>query len=208
MLTIINYGHACFKFIDENASIVFDPYDGIDGLKMPQVEANYLYVSHGHHDHNAIEYVDLIPTENRINIGSVLVPHDHHNGMKRGMNKIHIFYMGGYKIAHMGDVGCIPNEEVIKELKGLDILLIPINGFYTVSAKEAKEIVDLIKPRLVIPMHYYRKDNNSGLKDDGQIEIFKQLIDYKEVNSDTVFVNEETFNKPALIFNRSKGDIL
>ena len=208
MLLIDNLGHACFKFVDEKCSIIFDPYKGIDGLEMPKVMANYLYVSHEHFDHSARENVELLPTESRMNIGSILVPHDHHNGAKRGMNKIHIFEMGGYRIAHFGDLGCIPNREILNELMNLDIILAPINGFYTISAEELVEIVNIIKPRLVIPMHYYRKENNSGLKDDGQIEIFKKLIDYKEVNTPSVVIDEKLFDKPALIFNKSEGDIL
>ncbi len=207
MLKIINLGHASFKFVDDKVSAVFDPYEGIDGLNMPIVKANYLFISHEHHDHNAREYVELEPCENNINIGSIMVPHDHHNGAHRCINKIHIFTMGGYHIAHLGDIGCIPNDDVLEELKGLDIVLAPINGFYTIDPEELMEIINIIKPRLIIPMHYYRKENNSGLKDPGMIDRFKRLIDYKEVNEPFVLIDEKTFAKPALIFNASKGDI-
>lgn len=206
MLKISYYGHSCFKFSSENVSLVIDPYQGVPNLQMPFVSSNYCICSHNHADHNATNYVELIPTEAFINIEEIKVPHDHHEGSHRGWNKIHIFMLGGYKIAHFGDLGCIPNKEVLEKLKKLDIVLAPINGFYTISAKELKQIIDIIKPRLIIPMHYYRKENNSGYKDDNQIEIFKTLIEYKEVNDDSIFINENIFEKPCLIFNKSLGD--
>lgn len=208
MVKITNLGHACFKFSNEKVSIIIDPYNGISGLKMPVTETNYVFCSHDHFDHNAVENVRLIPTEEKIEIHTIEVPHDHHNGAKRGMNLIHIFNLSEFKIAHFGDIGCIPQEDVLNQLKELDIVLLPINGFYTISALEAKEIIDLIKPKLVIPMHYYRKENNLGLKDDGQIEIFKNLIEYEEIDENSILISSKTPTKPCLIFKNSEGDIL
>ena len=56
-------------------------------------------------------------------------------------------------------------------------------------------------------MHYHRKDNNSGYPDSGQIDVFKTLLDYKEVNESFIFVDDKTFEKPVLIFNKSGGDL-
>ena len=206
MLRIINYGHSCFKFVSDDLSVVFDPYDDIKNIKMPEIEANYCYCSHDHFDHCATQYVHLIPTEKIINIGYLIVPHDHDNGKKRGLNKIHMFSLGGYKIAHFGDLGCIPSKEVLEKLKGFDIILAPINGFYTISSEELVKIINIIKPRLTIPMHYYRKENDSGLPDDHQLDNFKRLVEYQETNNSSVIVNDELFAKPVLIFNKSEGD--
>ena len=206
MLTITNYGHACFKFASEKVSVVFDPYDEVPNLQMPLISSNYCICSHKHSDHCATNYVELIPTEAHINMEEVIVPHDHHNGLHRGLNKMHIFSMGGYKLIHFGDLGCIPSADVLEKMKNADIIFAPINGFYTISAKELKQIVDIIKPRLVVPMHYYRKDHNSGYPDSGQIDIFKSIFDYKEVNTSAIIVDEKTFEKPTLIFNKSLGD--
>ena len=80
MLKVTNYGHACFKFSSENLSLLFDPYDDVPNLQMPMVHANYCKCSHSHSDHNATQYVELIPTEARLNIEALDVPHDHHEG--------------------------------------------------------------------------------------------------------------------------------
>ena len=207
MLKIINYGHSCFKFISDDLSVIFDPYQGIDGLEMKEVSANYCFTSHDHFDHNAVQYVNLIPSEKNLNIGYLIVPHDHDNGAKRGLNKIHMFSLGGYKIAHLGDIGCIPDKETLEKLKGFDIILAPINGFYTISSDELIRLMELIKPRLTIPMHYYQKERNIGLKDDGQIDMFKKKVKYTEINNTSIIVNEDIFVNPALIFNKSEGDL-
>ena len=207
MLKIINYGHSCFKFISDDLSVIFDPYEGIKGLNMPMVTANYCYCSHNHHDHNATQYVELIPTEKILNIGFIEVPHDHHNGSHRGMNKIYLFSLNGYKIAHFGDLGCIPDKEILEKLKGFDIILAPINGFYTISSEELLKIMEIIKPRLTIPMHYYRKENDSGLPDDNQIDVIKNNNPYTLINESSIFVDEKVFANPVLIFNKSEGDI-
>ena len=207
MLKITNYGHSCFKFASDVVSVVFDPYNGVPNLSMPHVSANYCVCSHQHADHNATQYIELIPTEAYINIEAIVVPHDHHEGAHRGMNKIHLFSMSGYKIAHLGDLGCIPNKEVLEKLQGLDILLAPINGFYTISADELKQIIDIIKPRLVIPMHYHRDNNNSGYPDSHQIDRFKNFFDYKEVNQTSIYIDNSVFDKKVLIFTKSEGDL-
>ena len=206
MLKIIWYGHSCFKFVSDTASLVIDPYEDIKGLQMPDISANFVYCSHDHFDHNATHYVNLIPSETFVNLETIEVPHDHHGGAHRGMNKIHIFSMGGYTVAHLGDIGCVPDASVLEPLKGFDIVLAPINGFYTINAKELKDICNIIKPRLVIPMHYFRPENNSGLPDDNQIGLFKKLFNYKEVNESTIIVDEKLFDKEALIFTKSEGD--
>ena len=54
-----------------------------------------------------------------------------------------------------------------------DVLLAPINGFFTIEPKELKEICDIINPRIVVPMHYYMKEKKSGYPDEDMFEKFK-----------------------------------
>ncbi len=206
MLKVINYGHSCFQFIADKISVIFDPYRGVDNLQMPMVNTNYCFCSHHHADHDAVEFIKVFPCQEQIEVEKIIVPHDHHNGEKRGLNTIHIFTLEGYKIAHLGDIGCIPKEEILEKLKGLDIVFAPINGFYTISAEELRQLADLIKPRLVVPMHYYRKENKSGYFDGNQIDIFKRIFDYQEINESSFVVDESIFAKPSLILLSSEGD--
>ena len=204
-MIIRNLGHASFQIITNGRSIVFDPYsDGaVPGLTYPKnIVTDILLISHEHVDHSAKNNVACtysnIPG---VNIKEFIVPHDHENGLKRGMNKIHLIDVEGYRVAHMGDIGCMPSQDIIASLKGVDIMLIPINGNFTVSSEEAKQIAIAIKPRLVIPMHYYRKDMPSGYPDSNQIDVFKKCFPrHIKIRNTEVEVSENLFNYDGLIF--------
>lgn len=205
MLKITNLGHASFLFEDDNYSIITDPYldNSVPNLKFPRISANKVLISHDHYDHCGKVLVTIIPSQNEIPIKEIIVPHDHHNGAKRGLNKMHLFKMDKYTILHTGDLGCIPDESVLKQLTNIDILLAPINGFYTISSKELKILMDLIKPKITIPMHYFKQINQSGYPDGGQIDSFRQLVPiYLEVNDFSINVSDELFVYDALIFNK------
>lgn len=79
---------------------------------------------------------------------------DDQKGALRGQNQIHILDDGTFRMAHMGDLGCELTEEERKQLRGLDLMLIPVGGYYTIDAKQAKTLVERVKPRIVVPMHY------------------------------------------------------
>ena len=82
-----------------------------------------------------------------------------------------------------------------------DVLLAPINGYYTISAEELVTIMNLVKPKVTIPMHYYRRDDNSGYPDGGQIDIFKKLVgSFKDVE-DSIIVNDELLKNRVVIYN-------
>ena len=205
MITLTYLGHSAFLIKYNNVSFVIDPYEdnSVPEMRLSRVEANYAFASHEHHDHNALHLVKLIPTNESLDYDVIVVPHDHHNGVKRGLNKMYLFKLGNYRVLHTGDLGCIPNETVLKQIHGVDVILAPINGFYTISAKELHEIMGLINPKVTIPLHYYRKEDNSGYPDGNQIDIFKSLVgDYLEVNEPTIKLDEELLQNKVVIFNK------
>lgn len=207
MLKLTYFGHSAFKIENESFSIVFDPYqdNSVPGLTFPHDQkCNYLSISHEHGDHNARELVEV---ESKIGprIFDYLVPHDKQNGTKRGMNRVRIVQINGVKIAHLGDIGDTRNREWVNPLNGVDVILCPINGFYTIGANEAINLMNLVKPKLFIPMHYYNKDNNSGYEDGDQIEIFKKEVgNYKATDDYEVDILEEIKEPKVLILNKCK----
>ena len=80
--------------------------------------------------------------------------HDDTGGKARGKNTIFCFEVDGIRVCHLGDVGHHLSEEQVAELGEVDVLLIPVGGFYTIDARAAIELCGRIKPRVVIPMHY------------------------------------------------------
>lgn len=172
------FGHSCFKLDDGEISIVFDPYkDGsVPNLSLPQLQANFVFISHEHFDHNAREKIEIVPCNKKVTVETISIPHDNVGGKKRGENTAHIVYLNELKIIHLGDIDCIPNQDIIEKLRGADVMLAPINGFYTLGAKEIYRLAKMVKPKLLIPMHYYRQAEKSGYPDDNQIGVFLKLF--------------------------------
>ncbi len=151
-------GHSCFRMEYKGWSLIIDTFaDGsVDGIGNVRETANALYATHGHHDHCAPETVTVVPAEAPADFTAETfeTPHDHHGGAKRGMNLIHLFSFGGLRVAHMGDTGSVPAAEILEKLKDVDLMLIPVGGFFTVGADEAYDIVEKTGPKAVVPMHY------------------------------------------------------
>lgn len=170
MIDIWFYGQSCFKVRGKNASIVFDPYsEEFTGLSKLKLEANVVCVSHNHKDHNNVEavsglgetiepYVISGPGEYEIlgvNIVGVDSLHDDKDGSERGKNTIYHVEIDEVNIVHLGDLGQKRlTQQQAETLSACDILLIPTGGTYTVSAKDAPDIIAQIEPKIVIPMHY------------------------------------------------------
>ena len=153
------FGHSCFRIEAMNGWIgVTDPYrdSSVPGLKLPVLEADDVFCSHEHADHNGKENVKLRSPgiENPYSVKTVLTDHDDKGGSLRGKNNVLILSAGDEKIVHLGDIGCIPSAEVLEPMKHADILMIPCGGFYTIGAEEAKNLIDLLEPKLAVLMHF------------------------------------------------------
>ena len=160
------FGHSCFLLKSKAGErIVTDPYepgsyDGAVGYSDIGVEADIVTVSHKHFDHNytqAVPEAEVVdePKEYQIKgveIRGIASFHDDSRGSKRGNNIIFILTVDETRIAHLGDLGHIPDN--ISLLKGLDVVFIPVGGVFTLDGEKASQLVDLIKPKIVIPMHF------------------------------------------------------
>ena len=189
---IIYLGHASFLLQSNDYSVVLDPYldESVPGLQFPRgLVVDKVFCSHRHFDHCGVDLVGIKENSQDVPVIKAVVPHDHEGGTKRGMNTIRMFDIDGYKVVHLGDTGCVPEKEDIEKFANCDVLLAPINGFFTINPSELKEICEIINPRIVVPMHYYMKEKNSGYPDENMFEKFVKLfpqIEYvkKEIDLD------------------------
>lgn len=112
--------------------------------------------SHEHGDHNYRAGVILREDgpENPFTVTALPWYHDGQQGAQRGPNTIYVLEAQGLRVAHFGDVGCMPSQEVLDQLQNLDAIMLPVGGHFTVGPQEAMDIVKAIQPRVVIPMHY------------------------------------------------------
>ncbi|MCL5733863.1 MAG: MBL fold metallo-hydrolase [Patescibacteria group bacterium] len=158
------FGQACFQIESKDAIIVTDPYGEKIGIKLPELRADLITVSHQHFDHNntgAIMGISKIISSagnfdyKNIKIVGIESFHDDEGGVKRGKNIIFKFLIDGIKITHFGDIGQLAlNADQINVLKDSDIVMIPVGGVYTVNAEGAIKILNQINPKVIIPMHY------------------------------------------------------
>ena len=169
------YGHACFLMETEGGSIVFDPYSpgSVPGVELPTLTADAVFCSHQHHDHNCAQAVQLTGRELSAKIEQVPSCHDDAGGAKRGPNLITLVEADGVRAAHLGDLGHLLTDEQIQALGRVDVLMIPVGGFFTIDAKQAAEVVKQLKPTIVIPMHY--KSEKFGFDVIGSVDKFLEL---------------------------------
>ena len=155
-MLIIWHGHSCFSVETDGGTAVFDPYgDGsVPGYAPLRLEADAVFCSHEHRDHSAEELVSLSGRGFTPEVESISSFHDDKLGLLRGKNTVHILHDGELRVAHLGDLGHMPGRRLLAALTGVDALLIPVGGYYTIDAATAKKIVDAVSPRVVIPMHY------------------------------------------------------
>jgi L-ascorbate metabolism protein UlaG (beta-lactamase superfamily) len=161
------YGHACFRLHQRGGpTIITDPYDDSIGYTLPRVRADIATVSHDHGDHNHVEgirgqpRVFSIPGEYEVQgvfVTGIPTFHDRKQGSERGQNIVFLFDFDGLTICHLGDLGDMLSQSQAEALGNVDVLLVPVGGVYTITAARAAEVVSLLEPRLVIPMHYKTK---------------------------------------------------
>lgn len=81
--------------------------------------------------------------------------HDNVRGQERGQDTLTLIETGGLRIAHLGDIGELAlTPEQVSALGRVDVLMIPVGGFFTVDGTQASALVAQLHPRVIIPMHY------------------------------------------------------
>ncbi len=180
-------GHSCFRVEFGDYAVVFDPYENgyVPGLTLARQEADLVLCSHEHGDHNARSMVDIREGgEAPFQVEFIATYHDDRKGALRGEDLIHILDDGECKIVHVGDLGCELLPEQKEMLKGSDVLMVPVGGYYTIDAKQAKRLVEDIKPGIVIPMHYRGEDFG--------FDVLAPLEDYTRLCDDVVYYDGNT----------------
>lgn len=167
MVRIEWLGHSCFKIDAGGYTVVIDPYTNgsVPGCPELRVSADMVLCSHSHGDHNAEANVALTGGKKAtFKVTALKSYHDNAHGLRRGSNLIHIITghdddLGrDYKLVHAGDLGCMPKDAQLELMKGADVFMVPVGGFFTAEPEEIAKLVRLIAPTVVIPMHYRGDD--------------------------------------------------
>jgi L-ascorbate metabolism protein UlaG (beta-lactamase superfamily) len=169
MMKIKWYGHAAFLITsDHGIKLIIDPYEpgAFEGkLSYGKIkdQADIVLTSHDHADHNHTKDLPGTPqivkgsgtkTSKGIPIKGISTYHDPSQGSERGDNTIFTLKIDDIQLCHLGDLGHLLSDKDLAEIGSVDILLIPVGGFFTIDPKEATRVTEQIKPKIVIPMHF------------------------------------------------------
>jgi len=172
------YGHSCFRLTERNfAAVVTDPFDsrttGYDPLKL---KADIVTVSHdapGHNNTEAVKGVShVIDGPGEFEIGGVFITGVQTEGGSSGKKKsangtrntLYVFDYDGITVAHLGDLQQVPSQGEIEALGSVNVALVPVGGGGGLNAAKAAEVISLLEPNIVIPMHYSTPDSKLSLE--------------------------------------------
>jgi L-ascorbate metabolism protein UlaG (beta-lactamase superfamily) len=209
MIDLRWFGHSFWRFSGPETSIVTDPFDDI-GYPMPtDLHADIILCSHDHHDHNNIGLVVNKPRCFRepgqyeyhgVTIDLRAEAHDDAGGSKRGKTLLMKFTIEGRTFLHCGDLGYIPDDDVLAWMGKVDGLFIPVSGTYTIDAKQAWAIVEHTQPTLVFPQHYLTP--TIAKWSFARIDDFLRLVRYRRIDyieGNTMTLSEQSYAEPRVI---------
>jgi L-ascorbate metabolism protein UlaG (beta-lactamase superfamily) len=169
------YGHSCFRLTERNfVTVVTDPYDskiiGYDPLKL---KAEIVTISHdapGHNNSDAVKGTSHVLTgPGEFEIGGVFITAVQTDSAKKSKDKVrntvYVFDYDGITVAHLGDLQSIPTQNEIELLGSVNVALVPVGGGGSLNAAKAAEVVSMLEPNLVIPMHFASPDSKIKLDD-------------------------------------------
>lgn len=162
------YGHSCFRVTERGIpTIVADPYDSDSvGFKPLKLKADIVTVSHEAPGHAFVKGVKGYEWDIRgpgeYEIGGIFITGVATKESKQDRNLVYVFDYEGVTIGHLGDMQKVPTQTQVEAFGTVDVLLVPVGGGNALNAAKAAEVISMIEPGIVIPMHF--KTTGSSLK--------------------------------------------
>jgi len=163
------YGHSCFRLTERSmATVVTDPFDNTSiGYGALKLKADIVTVSHdaaGHNNTKAVKGTSHVITgPGEFEIGGVFITGVQTNGQNKKnndelRNTLYVFDYDGITVAHLGDLKRVPSQTEVEALGAVNVALVPVGGGGGLNAAKAAEVISLLEPNIVVPMHYATKD--------------------------------------------------
>jgi L-ascorbate metabolism protein UlaG (beta-lactamase superfamily) len=191
------YGQSAFHLSSSQTSVFIDPFADVSSMidrgmqfDYPPIEgvaAELLLVTHEHLDHNGVEAIGGDPVVLRSTAGRLESPlgevlaiaaeHDEAAGIQRGPNTIFAFHLDGLRVCHFGDFGqrSLRGEQA-EAIGAVDLLFLPVGDGPTIGAAQGRRIVDQLRPRWVVPMHYRTERIGFLETADAFLELFGEVV--------------------------------
>lgn len=210
-VTIQYLGHTCFLFTGSGLKVLVNPYQSVGctaGYTLPDLQPDVVLTSSFLLDEGAI---DAVPGQPKvlsdrgthqiqgIKFKGFTLPHDRESGRRFGMNTAWRWTQGGVDILHLGGAAASLDTEAKILLAGADILLVPVGGgLKAYNPGEAKQAIQVLDPKMVIPTHYRTTAANSASCDLAGVEEFLALVgemDIAQVGRDRFAVKKSELNR-------------
>ena len=168
------YGHSCFRITERGeTSVVTDPYHPSIGLPELKLKSDLVTVSHDQPGHNAVDLVKgfqyVIGGAGEYEIGELFVTgipmHFHDEETDTIIHNVaYLFeYSNNLTVLHLGDLHHVPDQSTIEQLGEVNVLLVPVGGGRGLRAGQAADVIALVEPHYVVPMHYAMEGLNIEL---------------------------------------------
>jgi L-ascorbate metabolism protein UlaG (beta-lactamase superfamily) len=179
------YGHSCFRINERGmAAVVTDPYDPeVTGYAPQRLRADVVTISCDKPAHNHLKAIRgkafEITGPGEYEVGGVFVTGLRINGSKRRKsdeevrNTVYVIDYDGLTVAHLGELNSVPSQTEVEGMGEVHVVLVPVGGKTSLNAAKAAEVISLLEPRIVIPMHYGTKE--SAMKLDPLSKFLKEM---------------------------------
>lgn len=158
------FGQSCFRIREANVTAITDPYDKSIGYSLPRMRADIVTVSHDAPGHSAVSAVKgepkVLSRPGEYEVKGVFITGIQTwrgagaRGEAKEENTLFVFEFGELTVCHLGDLSQVLSQAQVEALPDIHVLLVPVGGGSALDADKAAEIVSLLEPSLVIPMHY------------------------------------------------------
>ena len=125
--------------------------------------------------------------------------HDDQKGALEGVNGILCFDFDGIKVVHLGDLGHVLEEDHIKKIGAVDVLMIPIDGYFTINIDTAKKIINQLDPKIVFPMHYKTERSKQTQPIYTEKDILDGFSNIKRLHRSRLVIDENILNQKRTI---------
>lgn len=167
-------GYSAFRTRTRDGFVINDPYSGkaLGIPSFPRATADIVTISHNHSGHNNLDgvkgepYVIRGPGEYEVKgmfIFGIPTYHDAKKGSLHGPNTVYVLDAEDLRVCHLGDLGHIPNQSQAEDIGPIDILCVPVGDGHALNAAQAVEVINLLDPRIIIPMHYRHSGEETPL---------------------------------------------
>ncbi len=214
-ITLTWFGQSMFTMkVANGPMIMMDPVGASVGYKVaPVAGVDVVTITHEHPDHNNValaqgspkilrglagnDWAKVDETIQGVRIRTVNLYHDDSQGSARGKDVAFVFEASGLKVGHIGDLGHLLSAEQIAALDAIDVLMIPVGGNYTIDAAKATQVVDSLKPRIVIPMHYKTAVTSLPIE---PVDVFLSGKTVERVASNKLTISAQTLPKSTTVY--------